>query len=157
MDHLTRPLGVIRRRTLLRALLGRPGGDGYRNIPVTGDAVGTARFGRLLLPSEIRLRERIPLRVVVAHDRSVADDVELRIAPQTWPLSITVSLVDVRPEDFLVEGPDAAVLTVPEDGDSGELAFTFIPQTLGPKVLLVRFEHDHEFCASHESEPRSSP
>ncbi|MET7778694.1 CHAT domain-containing protein [Streptomyces mirabilis] len=145
VDHLTRPLGVIRRRTLLRALLGRPGGDGYRSIPVTGDAVGTARFGRLLLPSEIRLHERIQLRVVVAHDRSVADDVELRIAPQAWPLSITVSLVDVRPEDFLVEGPDAAVLTVPEDGDSGELAFTFIPQTLGPKVLRVRFEHDHEF------------
>ncbi|HET6353459.1 CHAT domain-containing protein [Streptomyces sp.] len=145
VDHLNRPLGVIRRRTLLRALLGRPGGDGYRSIPVTGDAAGTARFGRLLLPGEVRLRERTRLRVVVAHDRSVADDVELRVAPRAWPLSITVSLVDVGPQDFLVEGPDAAVLTVPEDGDSGELAFTLIPQTLGPKVLRVRFEHDHEF------------
>jgi hypothetical protein len=53
------------------------------------------------------------------------------------------SLVNVRPEDFLVDGKHSDVIKVPFDDDSDELTFTLIPQSLGEKTIRVRFEQDN--------------
>jgi CHAT domain len=71
--------------------------------------------------------------------------VELMLTADDWPLPVVASLAAVRPEDFLVEGPDHGVIEVPRREDSAALTFTLVPQSLGPKVVRVRFEQDHQF------------
>ena len=58
------------------------------------------------------------------------------------------TLVGVRPEDFLVEGPASGVIEVPKDADSGPLTFTLVPQGLGRKRVRVRFEQDNAYLGT---------
>jgi hypothetical protein len=154
-----RPTAILRRRMLLQALAGTEAGLRGRagpEPPPNGESViagqserhfMVARYGRLQLPSSVQLGIACTLSVTIDLERPPggAQPVELKLTADDWPLPVVASLAAVRPEDFLVEGPDHGIIHVPRQEDSAALAFTLVPQSLGPKTVRVRFEQDHQF------------
>lgn len=177
VDGRGRPSAILRRRVLSQALAGtlpsdkegrrtrgvrrppsaRPGykrarpleaveepGLGYeRDLMVT-------RYGRLQFPAQAPLQQRCPLTVTINRERlpEAPGQVELGLTARQWPLKVCASLVGVRAEDFLVEGPDRGGIEVPRMDDSEPLTFTLIPQSLGEKKVRVRFEQENTYLGT---------
>jgi hypothetical protein len=108
------------------------------------------RYGRFAFPARVALHQPRALRITI--NRQPAPDetkpVALHLFAREWPMKVVATLVNVRPEDFLVEGASSGVLEVPEDGDSQPLEFLLVPQSLGPKTIRVRFEQDNTFVTT---------
>jgi hypothetical protein len=108
------------------------------------------RYGRLDFPAEVALDVPCTLCVTIrqAAEAGAAGQVELGLTARAWPLKVVATLVGVRLEDFLVEGPVSGVIEVPRDTDSAPLNFTLIPQSLGRKRLRIRFEQNNAYLGT---------
>jgi hypothetical protein len=132
-----------RGREELRSSPGAPEFRTERDLMVT-------RYGRLDFPAQAPLRERCRLAVTINREAvpNLPGQIELGLTVSRWPLQVLVSLVNVQPADFLVEGPTSGVIEVPADADSAALTFTLVPQSLGPKMIRVRFEQNNSYLGT---------
>ena len=157
VDETGRHTAILRRRVLLEALAGgtetryaspkglveEPRVHSERDLMVT-------RYGRLQFPAQAPLQQRCSLTVTINRELlpEAPGQVELGLTARQWPLRVVVSLVSIRSADFLVEGPDSAVIEVPRMADSTPLTFTLIPQNLGEKKIRVRFEQENTYLGT---------
>jgi hypothetical protein len=116
--------------------------------PTTG--VEVIRYGRFGFPARVSLQQPQALRITVNRQPTpdATSQVALHLFARQWPMKVVATLVNVQPEDFLVEGPSSGVLEVPEDGDSKPLVFVLVPRSLGPKTIRIRFEQDNTFVTT---------
>lgn len=157
-DAGERPVAVLPKRALLAVLAEAPPqrdgmsyGQGAKGVPAfSRDELMVQRYGRLDFPAEVAVGVRCTLTVAIrrAIEGGAAGQIELGLTARAWPLKVVATLVGVRPEDFLVEGPTSGVIEVPRDADSAPLSFTLIPQSLGRKRLRVRFEQNNTYLGT---------
>ncbi len=157
-DAAGRPEAILPKRALLDALAaappqreGTPYPPGAKGLMAPDRAaLMVRRYGRLELPGQAALDAPCTLRVTIrqAAEAGAAGQVELGLTARAWPLKVVATLVGVRPEDFLVEGPLSGVIEVPRDADSDPLTFTLIPRSLGRKRVRVRFEQDNAYVGT---------
>ena len=116
--------------------------------PTTG--VEVIRYGQFGFPAQVSLQQPQALRITVNRQPTpdATRQVALHLFVRQWPMKVVATLVNVQPEDFLVEGPSSGVLEVPEDGDSEPLVFVLVPRSLGPKTIRIRFEQDNTFVTT---------
>ncbi len=159
VDEQGQPVGVLGRDRLYKAVpeftggagdRGRPQGKGLFEEPSEPpiDRKVVTRYGHLHLPGQLQLHVPCQLEVAINRETDAAagkEQVELSLRAKDWPLKVVAWLVNVRPEDFTVDGPDRQVIQVPKDQDSAVYAFTLIPQSLGEKTLKVEFWHRNLF------------
>lgn len=163
VDGDGKPRSILRRRLLLSALAS--GSPGYRGLPegvdypaegreaaagggTAGDSLMVTRFGELTFPAEVQVGAQCSLGVVLRRRPEAGTAlVELALKAADWPLEVTVTLVNVDPGDFLVEGRDAGIVVVPRDGDSSTARFVLVPQSPGEKQIRLRFEQRHAFLS----------
>lgn len=114
------------------------------------DELMVRRYGRLDFPNQVTLAVPYALSVTIrqAAEAGTAGQIELGLTARAWPLKVVVTLVGVRPEDFLVEGPASGVIEVPRDADSATLTCMLVPQSLGRKRLRVRFEQNNTYLGT---------
>ncbi len=164
-DAAGTPAALIPMRALLDTLAAAPIERGVAKGPAEGalirgrDELMVRRYGRLDFPAEVALGVPCTLAVAIrqAAEVGAAGQVELGLTARAWPLVVVVTLVGVRPEDFLVEGPASGVIEVPRDADSAPLAFTLIPRSLGRKRVRVRFEQDNAYLGTALLETEVGP
>ena len=160
-DRADRPVALLPARVLLETLAAvstnRTGGPQFQPsakgvlAPARGaDELMVRRYGRLDFPAEVALGVPCTLSVAIcrAVEASAAGQIELGLTARAWPLKVVATLVDVRPADFLVEGPTSGVIEVSRDADPAPLTFTLIPQSLGRKPVRVRFEQDNTYLGT---------
>ncbi|MFY0563718.1 CHAT domain-containing protein [Archangium lansingense] len=136
-----------------------PGGmpsEGFGDVFLGGlagpkeEGLEVIRYGQLGFPARVPLQRPQALRITI--NRQPAQDEEGQVAlhlfARQWPMKVVATLVNVRPEDFLVEGASSGVIEVPKDGDSEPLVFVLVPQSPGPKTVRVRFEQDNTFVTT---------
>ncbi len=130
-----------------------------RHIRGGGDELMVRRYGQLDFPAQAALGVPYALTVAICQTAKagVAGQIELGLIAHAWPLKVVVTLVGVRPEDFLVEGPTSGVIEVPRDANSAPFAFTLIPQSLGRKRVRVRFEQNNAYLGTAWLETEIAP
>jgi len=108
------------------------------------------RYGQLGFPARVPPRQPRSLRITIHRQPSpdAEGQVALHLFARQWPMKLVATLVNVRPEDFLVEGASSGVIEVPEDRDSEPLEFVLVAQSPGPKTIRVRFEQDNTFVTT---------
>jgi hypothetical protein len=114
------------------------------------DCLMVTRYGRLQFPGQAALGQPVRLRVMINREAlsGVAGQVELGLTARQWPLKVVATLVGLSPEDFLLDGPPNGVIDVPAQADSQPLDFTLLPQSLGRKIVHVRFEQDNAYLGT---------
>jgi CHAT domain len=149
------PFGVVPRGDLLETFATTS--DTVRALPPIDEPAAEAasasestlmvsRYTDIRFPARVAVGESHELTVsVIREPPPSGSSVELKLLAQDWPLPVTVSLVAVSPDDFLVVGPVCGVILVPRDEDSEALTFTFVPIRPGPRTIRLRFEQGHEF------------
>ena len=108
------------------------------------------RYGQLRFPTHVPLRRRVELSVAINLEARAAEagQVELGLTARDWPLLVTASLVGVNPADFKIVDHDTATIEVPRAADSKPVTFTLVPQSLGPKMVRVRFEQNRAYLGT---------
>jgi hypothetical protein len=148
------PFGVVPRGELLETFGTTP--EAVRALPPIGEPAAesasasettlmVSRYTDIGFPARVPVGEPQELAVSVIREPPSSSGVELKLLAHDWPLPVTVSLVAVSPDDFLVQGPVCGVILVPRDADSEALTFTLLPVRPGPKTIRLRFEQGHEF------------
>jgi hypothetical protein len=148
VDEQERPTGVISRSRLLdgarehaHSREARVAGDNGQPSEPPMERQLVTRYGSIKMQDHVTIGLPCRLRLAINLQQTVdaQGQVELALRAKSWPLPVIAELVDLRAEDFTLNGPSYLIIEVPKDQDSEEHAFTLIPQSLGKKTLRIRF------------------